>query len=496
MGGTGEVLTYQQLEDASNRVAQLLRAGGLQRGDHIAVLLTNRAEWYPVVWGAMRSGLYVTPVNWHLTAAEAGYIVTDCGAKALVVDAELADTVAAMEADLAGVTTRLVVGGPGDDVPGSRRTRRRSPPSRRPASPTRARAPGCSTRRAPPVARRASSPPCPRALSAHPASSACCCSGLYGFDGDTVYLSPAPLYHASPAGWTTMTQRFGGTAVVMERFDPEQWLALVERHRVTHSQLVPTHMVRLLKLPAEVRDRYDLSSLRMLVHAAAPCPPDTKRAMIEWLGPIVHEFYSGSEGSGFCAIGPEEWLAHPGSVGRSLLGTPHVLDEDGTELGVGEEGQIWFESATTFEYHGDPEKTASAWNDRGWSTLGDIGHVDEDGYLYLTDRVAHMIISGGVNIYPREAEDVLVQHPAVLDVGVIGLPDPEMGERVVAFVQLADPASATDARVDDLADELVAWCRERLTHYKCPTEVRVLDELPRLPTGKLRKADLVALADR
>jgi long-chain acyl-CoA synthetase len=245
-------------------------------------------------------------------------------------------------------------------------------------------------------------------------------------------------------------------------------------------------MVRLLKLPPEVRARYDLSSLELLVHAAAPCPPDVKRATIEWLGPIVYEFYSGSEGAGFCAIGPDEWLAHPGSVGRSLMGAVHIVDDDGHELGVGEEGQVWFESATRFEYHRDPAKTASAWNDRGWSTLGDVGHVDADGYLYLTDRVANTIISGGVNIYPREAEDVLIGHPAVLDVAVIGVPDPEMGQRVVAYAQLTDGGTGDDG----LATELVAWCRERLTHYKCPTEVRFVDQLPRLPTGKLLKRHL------
>jgi acyl-CoA synthetase (AMP-forming)/AMP-acid ligase II len=313
--------------------------------------------------------------------------------------------------------------------------------------------------------------------------------GLYGFSTETVYLSPAPLYHAAPAGWTTTAQRIGGTVVVMERFDPEGWLALVERHRVTHSQLVPTHLVRLLKLPEEVRRRYDLSSLRGVVHAAAPCPPEVKRAAIEWLGPIVFEYYSGSEGSGFCAIGPDEWLAHPGSVGRSLAGAVHIVGEGGEEVPTGDEGEVWFESATRFEYHGDAEKTATAWNDRGWSTLGDIGRVDEDGYLYLTDRVAHTIISGGVNIYPREAEDVLVVHPAVLDVGVVGVPDDEMGERVVAFVQLAADQSALAD--DGLADELLAWCRDRLTHYKCPTELRFVDELPRLPTGKLLKRALL-----
>jgi long-chain acyl-CoA synthetase len=284
-----------------------------------------------------------------------------------------------------------------------------------------------------------------------------------------------------------MTQRLGGTAVVMERFDAEEWLALVERHRATHSQLVPTHLVRLLKLPEDVRRRYDLSSLELVVHAAAPCPPEVKRAAIEWLGPIVHEFYSGSEGSGFCAIGPQEWLDHPGSVGRSLMGAVHIVGEDGEDAAAGEEGQVWFESATRFEYHGDPTKTATAWNDRGWSTMGDIGRLDAEGYLYLTDRVANTIISGGVNVYPREAEDVLILHPAVHDVGVVGVPDDDLGQRVVAYVQ-PEPAAEPD---DALAAELVAWCRARLTHYKCPSEVRFLDELPRLPTGKLLKRALV-----
>jgi long-chain acyl-CoA synthetase len=497
MGGSGEILSYRQLDDASNRVAGLLRAAGLVRGDHLAVLLTNRREWYEVVWGAMRSGLYVTPVNWHLTAAEAGYIVADCGAKALVVDGDLASTVTRIDAGLAGVTTRLVIaggaGGAATDLPGFEPYE--SAVAAHPPTPVDDESEGAwmlysSGTTGRPKGVKAGLPEGPLGA---PSTFGALLSGLYRFTPDTVYLSPAPLYHASPAGWTTMTQRFGGTAVVMERFDPEEWLALVERYGVTHSQLVPTHMVRLLKLPPEVRGRYDLSSLELLVHAAAPCPPDVKRATIEWLGPIVYEFYSGSEGAGFCAIGPEEWLAHSGSVGRSLMGAVHIVDERGRELGVGEEGQVWFESATRFEYHRDAAKTASAWNDRGWSTLGDVGHLDADGYLYLTDRVANTIISGGVNIYPREAEDVLIGHPAVLDVGVIGVPDPEMGQRVVAYVQLAQPVEEAQGGAvagDALASELVAWCRERLTHYKCPAEVRFVDELPRLPTGKLLKRNL------
>jgi long-chain acyl-CoA synthetase len=487
MGTSGETRTYRELEDASNRAAQLLRSRGLRTGDRVAVLLVNSPAWYEVVWGALRAGLYVTPVNYHLTAAEAGYIVADCGARALVADAGLAGTLATMGADLddrADCVTRLAVGG---DLPGFEPYGEAV--AAMPATPIDDETEGSWMLYSSGTTGRPKGvkPPLRGATLGAPQPFASLLVGLYGFSESTVYLSPAPLYHAAPAGWTTMTQRLGGTAVVMERFDAEEWLALVERHRVTHSQLVPTHLVRLLKLPEDVRRHYDLSSLQLVVHAAAPCPPEVKRAAIAWLGPIVHEFYSGSEGSGFCAIGPQEWLDHPGSVGRSLMGAVHIVGEDGSDVPVGTEGQVWFESATRFEYHGDPAKTATAWNDRGWSTMGDIGRLDADGYLYLTDRVAHTIISGGVNIYPREAEDVLTVHPAVHDVGVVGVPDDDLGQRVVAFVQVEPGADAGDA----LAAELVTWCRARLTHYKCPTEVRFLDELPRLPTGKLLKRALV-----
>lgn len=480
MGASGRVTTYRELEDASNRMAQLLRSRGLAPGDHIAVLLRNRHEWFDVVWGALRTGLYVTPVNWHLTAAEAGYIVADCGARALVADGTLADTVRAMSGDLAGVELRLAVGG---DIDGFEPYEEAV--ADHPAVPVADECEGSWMLYSSGTTGRPKGikPPLRTGPLGEPTPFASLLTGLYGFTAETVYLSPAPLYHAAPAGWTTMTQRLGGTAVVMEQFDPEEMLALIERHRVTHMQVVPTHLVRLMKLPAEVREAADVSSLQTVVHAAAPCPPEVKRAAIDWLGPIVYEFYSGSEGSGFCAIGSEEWLDHPGSVGRSLMGAVHIVDDDGRELPAGEEGQVWFESATTFEYHGDPEKTASVWNDKGWSTLGDIGRVDDDGYLYLTDRAGNMIISGGVNIYPREIEDVLITHPAVADVAVVGRPDDDMGERVVAFVLPTDG----DAPAPTLADELVSWCRDHLTHYKCPREVRFVDDLPRLPTGKLLK---------
>jgi len=482
MAGSGEARTFAQIDDTAVRLARVLRQRGLRTGDHLAVLVDNEPAFFDVVWAAMRAGLYVTPINWHLNPDEAGYIVRDCDAAALVASAHLAPVIGGMGAnDLAAVTTRLSVGGnlvgfeSLEDVLASESMG--EVPDEHDggwmfySSGTTGRPKGIL-------------PPLPSAALGARSFLTQMLGGLFGFTSDTVYLSPAPLYHASPAGWTTGTQRLGGTAVVMERFDPIELLQAIEDHRVTHLQLVPTHMIRLLKLSEAERSRFDLSSLQLIVHAAAPCPVEVKRAFLDWVGPIVHEFYSGSEGAGFCFIGPDEWLAHPGSVGRSMTGAIHVLDDDGQELPVGEEGEIWFETSRTFEYHRDPEKTKSVWDPRGWSWLGDVGRVDEDGYLYLTDRASHMIISGGVNIYPREAEDVLVMHPAVADVGVLGTPDPEMGEQVTAFVQLADGASVS-------ADELIEWCRARLTHFKCPREVRFVDELPRLPTGKLLKRLLI-----
>jgi acyl-CoA synthetase (AMP-forming)/AMP-acid ligase II len=482
MHGSGETRTYQEIDDASMRLARVLRDRGMGTADHLAVLLDNQPEFYDVVWAAMRIGVYVTPINWHLAASEAGYIVRDCDATALVATAGLADVVTAMGDDLGAVTTRICVDG---DLPGFERYDELV--AGVDASPLSGEREGgwmfysSGTTGQP----KGILPPLQDGDLGARSFLTQLLGGLFGFTADTVYLSPAPLYHAAPAGWTVGTQRLGGTAVVMERFDPLELLAAIERHRVTHVQLVPTHMIRLLKLTAEERSRFDLSSLQMVVHAAAPCPVDVKRACLDWLGPIVHEFYSGSEGAGFCYIGPEDWLAHPGSVGKSMTGAIHIVGDDGEEVPVGEEGEVWFETKRTFEYHRDPEKTAAVWDPRGWSWLGDVGRVDDEGYLYLTDRASNMIISGGVNIYPREIEDVLVGHDAVDDVAVIGTPDPDMGDRVTAFV-LRAPGSEVSA------DDLIAWSRERLSHFKCPREVRFVESLPRLPTGKLLKRLLLS----
>jgi long-chain acyl-CoA synthetase len=478
VGGSGKVLTYGELEARANRVAYVLRARGLGVGDHVALLLENRVEFFEVMWGALRSGVYVTPINWHLNPAEVAYIVDDCGASLLFGSAELLAKLGD-EVELPP-DRRISVGSAGGnygDYEAVLATGSDQPIADQCEGMYMFYSSGTTGRP------KGIKPPIIGGEIGASSSFTMLMEGLYGFGESSVYLSPSPLYHAAPAGFTTGAHRLGATTVVMERFDPIETLRLIERHRVTHVQFVPTHMVRLLKLPAEERARFDLSSLQYVIHAAAPCPPEVKRAFIDWMGPIVHEYYSGSEGVGFCAIGPDEWLAHPGSVGRSLLGSVHIVDPEGNELPPRQEGQVWFEPPMRFEYHGDPEKTASAYDDRGWSSLGDVGWVDEEGYLYLTDRVSNMVVSGGVNIYPREVEDVLVLHPLVADVAVIGVAHPDMGEAVRAIVEPAGPVGDEVA----FARELVGFCRDRLTHYKCPTSVALVETLPRLPTGKIAK---------
>ena len=432
----------------------------------------------------MRAGLYCTPINWHLTAEEAGYIVEDCEAKAVVTSTALRDVAGGLGPHLHAVTTRLVIDG---ELDGWRPYE--AAIAEHPAEPLDPQPEGSFMLYSSGTTGRPKGikPPLSgAAFGEGVAPILLLIQGLFGFTADARYLCPAPLYHAAPLGWSTAVQRLGGTVVVMESFDADRALAAIEAHRISHAQFVPTHFVRMLKLDEGERTRHDLSSLELAVHAAAPCPVEVKQQMLAWWGPRIHEYYAGSEGNGFCYVGPDDWLAHPGTVGKPVMGVVHVLDEDGAELPQGETGQIWFESPTRFEYHNDPEKTRNAFNDRGWSSLGDIGHVDADGYLFLTDRASHMIISGGVNIYPQEVENELALHPAVLDVAVIGVPNADFGEEVKAVVVAADPAAAGPA----LADELIAYCRERLAKYKCPATVDFVDSLPRLPTGKLLKREL------
>ena len=479
MGTSGEFTTYAQLEDRSARIARALRASGIQEGDTIAILMENNRQYLEIAWAAQRSGLRYTAINNHLRAAEAQYVLDDCGAVALFSSEAMADVVGRLDLSVIGLLVSArgrvpgfrryddflssVAPGPLDGEREGREMLYSSGTTGRPKG-VRKQLPGTwfgDPRSAPVII----------------------AGGMSRYCGeDAVYLCPAPLYHSAPLVWSMSLQRFGATIVIMEQFDPVECLELIERHTVTIAQFVPTMFTRLLRLPQAERERHDVSSLQIVMHGAAPCPVSVKQQMLDWWGPIIHEYYAGTEDIGSTHIGPREWLAHPGSVGKPA-DECHIVGPDGAELSAGQAGLVYFAGGRPFSYHNDAGKTDSITNSRGWRTLGDIGYLDSDGYLYLTDRQAHMIISGGVNIYPQEAENVLTGHPAVADVAVIGVPDAEMGEAVKAVIQLADPASAGP----ELTTELLAYCRERLATYKCPRTIDFTDQLPREPNGKLYK---------
>ena len=465
-------LTYADLERRANQGAQLTRSLGLRRGDAAAYWLPNCREVFELYWAAQRAGLYIVPIASALTAAEAAYIVENSRAKVVIVAPELPGV-----SDLAAPDpTRVLT-----------REQWHEGIARHSASPIADESPGThmvyssGTTGRPKGIRL----PLPEGEVTEPQMLAEQIRQRYGVAANDVYLSPAPLYHTAPLVYCTSMQRIGATVVQMPKFDPEQALAAIEQHRVTITQMVPTMFVRMLKLPEAIRTRYDLSSLRRVIHAAAPCPVPVKRAMIEWVGPILYEYYGGSEGNGSTGINSQEWLRKPGSVGKANWGTLHICDDSGDELAPGEQGVVYFEGGMDFRYFGDERKTRESRNPKhlSWSTLGDIGYVDADGYLFLTDRKSHMIISGGVNIYPQEIENLLITHPKVADAAVIGVPNAEFGEEVKAVVQPLKPAEATPA----LADELVAFCRAALSPIKCPRSVDFDLALPRHDNGKLYK---------
>lgn len=484
MGGSGAMLTYRELDARSNRLAHLFRAEGLRPGDHVAVLAENHPDYLVTCWAAQRSGLYYTAVNWHLTTDEVAYILGDCRAAVLVTSSAQQRLAASLVGRTPSVRRRLAIGAAFEGHESLDLAI-----AAHPESPIEDEVEGADmlytsgTTGRPKGVRSSAGFGLPTG-GPHPQGAML--RLLYGVDEQTVYLSTAPLYHAAPLVFCLGVHRLGGTAVVMERFDPLDALRLIERHRVTHSQWVPTMFVRMLRLSDQERNRHDLSSHRMAIHAAAPCPIPVKERMIEWWGPIVTEYYGGTERNGLTFITADEWLYHKGSVGRPIGCAIHIVGEDGGELPPGEVGTVYFESTIGFEYHGDPGKTAAARHERGWTTLGDVGYVDDDGFLYLTDRKAHMIVSGGVNIYPQEVENVLVEHPAVEDVAVIGVPDPEFGEQVKAVVRLVGGRRDDDG----IVDELLVYCREHLAHFKCPRTIDLVDELPRDPNGKLYKRRL------
>ncbi|GEL21614.1 putative acyl-CoA ligase [Pseudonocardia sulfidoxydans NBRC 16205] len=490
MSDTGETLTYAQLDDRSRRLARVLYDAGLRPGDDVVVLAENSPRCFEIYWAAVRSGLYVTAVDFHLQPAEAAYIVDDCDATALVTSAGQAATATEIVDGTPRVRLRLAFGGGfdghgvagHDDYEAALAAASAEPvPGNPPRGKDMLYSSGTTGR-----PKGVKPPLSDKGIDDGPDPLLGVFGPVYGFDADTVYLSPAPLYHAAPLRFGAMVHAVGGTVVVMPRFDAETALAAIGRFRATHSQWVPTMFVRMLKLPDEVRARHDVSSLTVAVHAAAPCPVEVKHRMIDWWGPVLHEYYGSTEALGVTMIDSHEWLAHPGSVGRSRLGVVRVCDDAGDEVPVGDTGLVYFErEVLPFSYHKDTGKTAEAQNPKhpNWGTNGDIGHVDADGYLYLTDRRAFTIISGGVNVYPQEIEDALALHPAVLDVAVIGVPDDDLGERVTAVVRAAPGAVPGP----ELAEELRAFLRSRISHRKVPRVVDFVDELPRTETGKLRK---------
>jgi long-chain acyl-CoA synthetase len=488
MGATDRVVTYRELDDNSAALAAALHELGLRKGDVVAMLSDNAAECFEVYWACMRSGLYITPVNRGLSADEVSYIVNDSEAKALIVSAGVADLAAKVRgsvtvegayafggdvegydsyaAFLAGAGPRLSDQPRGSDMMYSSGTTGRPKGVRQAMLPLQVDEPG---------------DPITGLL-----------GGVFKVGPDDVYLQPAPIYHAAPLKWAGAVQALGGTVVMMKKYDAEEALALIDQHQVSVAQFVPTMFVRMLQLPDEVRGKYDTSSLRLAVHAAAPCPPDVKQAMIDWWGPIVFEYYGSTEQNGITFISSPEWLQKRGSVGKAMIGVARICDDEGNELPPGEVGTVYFErEVRPFEYHNDPEKTREATHPvhDSWTAVGDLGYLDEDGYLFLTDRKAFTIISGGVNVYPAEVEGLLTLHPKIYDVAVIGVPDDEMGQAVKAVVQLQDPAEAGP----ELEQELIYYVRERIAHFKAPRSVSFVDQIPRLPTGKLLKREIEKL---
>jgi fatty-acyl-CoA synthase len=484
MATSGEVVTYADLDKRSNQCANLYRSFGVKAGDHIAILMENNAEFMEVCWAAQRSGLIFTAISTHLSPDEVAYILEDSDAILLITSGKMASVASAALEKTPSVRHRLLVRSvlSGFDSYEAQR-------DRQPITPIADESAGIDMLYSSGTTGR------PKGVSVNLGSDDISrmqpalqgLAKLFSFDHDTVYLSTAPLYHGAPLRFNMMTMFLGGTSIIMEKFDAKQALDLIGKYRVTHSQWVPIMFSRMLALPEEIRRNADVSSMRHAIHAAAPCPVPVKEAMINWWGPIIDEYYSSTEAVGVTAITSEEWLSHKGSVGKAIVGVAHIVDEEsGKELPDGQIGVLYFSDSPGVKYHKSREKTASARNEKGWYTVGDIGYKDSEGYVYLTDRKAFMIISGGVNIYPQETENVLIEHPLVADVAVFGIPNPEYGEEVKAVVQLRDHSLASAA----LEAEMIDYCRQRISHIKCPRSIDFMEVLPRYDNGKLYKQKL------
>jgi long-chain acyl-CoA synthetase len=483
MASTGEAISFSELERRSNRLAHYLRGQGLARLDHYSIFMENHLRYTECCAAGERAGLYYTCINSYLQPEEVAYLLQNSRSTVLVTSVAKLEIARAAVAATPAITRCLIVDGAGD---GGVFVNLDEATSGMPDTPIPDECLGTAmlyssgtTGRPKGIIRPLPENPPVQGLPLFDFL-----TRLWRYREGMIYLSPAPLYHSAPQGAVNLTIRAGGTAVIMEHFDPEAFLALIESYKVTHTQLVPTMFSRMLKLPAEARTRHDLSSLEIAIHAAAPCPMPVKRQMIDWWGPIIQEYYGATEGLGFTACDTAEWLAHPGTVGKVVLGDLHILDEEMNPLPMGEAGTIWFKTASPFEYFHDPEKTREARSpDQSMSTVGDVGYLDADGYLHLTDRRTFMIISGGVNIYPQECENLLITHPKVADAAVFGVPNEDLGEEVKAVVQPMPGVAAGP----ELEAELIGFCRGQLAHMKCPRSVDFSDDLPRLPTGKLYK---------
>lgn len=480
---TGETVTFDQLERRSNQAAHLLRACGVRSGEHIVLLAENCRQFFEICFAADRAGVYYTAISTHATADEAAYITTHCGAKLVIVTEAKSAIATHLRAQLTNIDHWFMIG---DAVPDYQcwETTATAQPETRIAdemqgldmlysSGTTGRPKGIKWQ-------QTAEPPGGKTMLVDLLGT------LFGYSARSRYLSPAPLYHAAPLRHSMTVIKLGGTVTVMQRFDAERALALIETHRITHSQWVPTMFVRMLKLPDSVREKYDCSSQEVALHAAAPCPVAVKEKMLTWWGAVLHEYYAGTENNGFCAITSDEWLTHKGSVGKALLGTLRICDDSGHEVPPGTVGTVYFSDGHPFAYHNDPERTAASRNHLGWTTLGDIGRLDDEGYLYLLDRKAFVIISGGVNIYPQETEDLLINHPKILDAAVFGIPSEDFGEEIKAVVQLVEPTDDATA----IEVELIAYCRANLSSIKCPKSIDVTAALPRHANGKLLKREI------
>lgn len=487
---TGERITYAQLDARAHRATHWMVSLGLQGGDHIAVLTENHPAVFDIAWASRRAGLYYTVMSTHLKPSEIAYILGNCEAKLLIASGRYAELARDALEEAGGDNIAFFTFDDNDGSSGAEcyetAVAAQADAGELPARPVGRDLLYSSGTTGQP--KGVSKPLVPAEDRFKPEQEIETLRAVFGFDSSWVYLSPGPLYHAAPLRFCMMTLAAGGTVIAMRRFDAREALRLIESRQVTHSQWVPTMFVRLLDLPDDERAAFDVSSLRMAMHAAAPCPVHVKERMIQWWGPVIDEYYAGSEGLGTTLIRSQAWLEHKGSVGKPLVGELHILDEDGNDLPAGEVGLICFSGGPTFEYFNAPEKTRDAYRSNDMATYGDLGYVDEDGYLYMSDRRADLIISGGVNIYPREVEEVLLRHPDVADAVVIGIADKEFGEQVKAIAQLHSPDDAGP----DRADELIRFCREHISGIKVPKSVDFVDKLPRQENGKLPRRLLKA----